>query len=46
MKKKGEMKCLENRNWKHIKVRQNAEASITWMPQEFLKPLVLDEVTF
>lgn len=24
------MKCLKNRNWKHIKVKRNAEASITW----------------
>lgn len=40
------MKCLENRNWKHIKVKRNAEASITRMRQESPKPLVLDGITF
>lgn len=33
--------CLENRNWKQTKVKLKAEASIAWMPQEFLKPSVL-----
>lgn len=39
------MECLENRNWKQIKAKLNAEASIIWMPQEFLKPLCWQNYT-
>lgn len=40
------MGCLENRNWKQIKVKPNAEASIIRMPQEFLKLPVLEGIAF
>lgn len=36
---KRKMEYLENRNWKQIKAKLNAEASIIWTPQKFLKPL-------
>lgn len=40
------MEFLGNRNWKQIKGKLNAEASVVGMPEESVKPPVLDGMTF